>query len=90
MEARFGGSSWCDGLDLALRTEESSVPTNGSTTSQRSKHEKWKRSNKICLMIIKRSMTDVVHGGFPKTSNAKDFLKSIEEKYKESNKSVKE
>ncbi|KAM1105269.1 hypothetical protein ACFX13_013849 [Malus domestica] len=47
-------------------------------------HEKWKKSNRISLMIIKRSMTDVVRGYFPHATNAKDFLKFIEEKYKES------
>ncbi|KAM1443641.1 hypothetical protein ACFX2I_039895 [Malus domestica] len=73
-------------MDLALRTEEPPMPNEGCTSSQRSKHEKWEKSNRICLMIIKRSMTDVVRGGFPDATNAKQFMKSIEEKYKESEK----
>ncbi|XP_070682360.1 uncharacterized protein [Malus domestica] len=70
-------------MDLALRTEELPMPNKGCTLSQRSKHEKWENSNIISLMIIKRSMTDVVCGGFPEATNSKEFMKSIEEKYKE-------
>ena len=33
-----------------------------------------------------RTMPDVVRGGFPEATNAKEFMKSIEEKYKESEK----
>ncbi|XP_009352547.2 uncharacterized protein LOC103943896 [Pyrus x bretschneideri] len=73
-------------MDLALRTEEPPTPNEGCTSIQRSKHEKWEKSNRICLMIIKRSMTDVVREGFPEATNAKEFMKSIEEKYKESGK----
>ncbi|KAM1124536.1 hypothetical protein ACFX11_040123 [Malus domestica] len=65
-------------MDLALRTEEPPMPNEGCTSSQRSKHEKWEKSNRICLMIIKRSMTDVVRGGFPDATNAKQFMKSRE------------
>ncbi|KAM1818398.1 hypothetical protein PS2_000170 [Malus domestica] len=64
--------------DLALRTEEPFTPTDGSTSSQKSKYEKWHKSNRISLLIIKRSMTDVVRGAFTDATNAKDFLKSIE------------
>ncbi|XP_028945241.1 uncharacterized protein [Malus domestica] len=73
-------------MDLALRTEEPPLPIDGCTSSQRSKYEKWQKSNRISLIIIKRSMTDVIHGGFPKSSNAHEFMKSTEEKYKESKK----
>ncbi|XP_050142317.1 uncharacterized protein LOC126618330 [Malus sylvestris] len=71
-------------MDLALTTEEPPGPTDDSTSSQRFKYEKWHKSNRISLLIIKRSMTDVVRGAFIDATNAKDFLKSIEQKYKES------
>ncbi|KAM1649269.1 hypothetical protein ACFX14_010564 [Malus domestica] len=73
-------------MDLALRTEEPPLPADGSTSSQRSKYEKWEKSNRISLMIIKRTMTNAVRGGFPEATNAKKFMQSIEEKYKESEK----
>ena len=69
-------------MDQALRTEEPPLPTNES--SQKLKYEKWQKSNRISLLIIKRSMTDVVRGAFTNATSAKDFLKSIEQKYKES------
>nr|XP_017187446.1 uncharacterized protein LOC108173244 [Malus domestica] len=71
-------------MDLALRTEEPPGPTDDSTSSQRFKYEKWHKSNRISLLIIKRSMTDMVRGAIIDATNAKDFLKSIEQKYKES------
>lgn len=70
-------------MDVALRTDEPPMPAEGCSSNQRSKYEKWQKSNRISLMIIKRSMTDVLHDGFPKATNAKEFLKLIEEKYKE-------
>ncbi|XP_028963314.1 uncharacterized protein LOC126629474 [Malus sylvestris] len=80
LEILLGVMDW----DLALRTEEPFTPTDGSTSSQKSKYEKWHKSNRISLLIIKRSMTDVVRGAFTDATNAKDFLKSIEQKYQES------
>ncbi|XP_070667610.1 uncharacterized protein [Malus domestica] len=73
-------------MDLTLRTKEPPLPTDGNTSSQRSKYEKWEKSNRISLMIIKRTMTYDVRGGFPKGTNAKKFMESIEEKDKESEK----
>ncbi|XP_028965152.1 uncharacterized protein [Malus domestica] len=80
LEIVLGVMDW----DLALRTEEPPALTDDSTANQKSKYEKWHKSNRIALLIIKRSMTDVVRGGFPDEANAKDFLKSIEAKYRES------
>ena len=37
-------------------------------------------------MTIKRTTTDVVRRGFPDATNVKEFLKSIKEDYKESEK----
>ncbi|KAM0986384.1 hypothetical protein ACFX2C_013563 [Malus domestica] len=70
-------------MDLALRSDEPLLPNEGCTTSQRSKHEKWHKANRIYLMITRRTMTNVVHGGFLEASKAKDLMKSNEEKYKE-------
>ncbi|KAM1105170.1 hypothetical protein ACFX13_013761 [Malus domestica] len=74
--------------DLALRTKEPSMPTDGSTSKQRSKYEKWHKSNRISLLIIKRSMTDVVRRAFTDVTCAKVLLKSIQQKYKESPKTM--
>ncbi|XP_070678082.1 uncharacterized protein [Malus domestica] len=70
--------------DLALRTEEPPTPIDDSTSSQKFKYEKWHKSNRIALLIIKMSMKNVLRGGFPDATNAKDFLKFIEAKYRES------
>ncbi|XP_050151407.1 uncharacterized protein LOC126626205 [Malus sylvestris] len=69
LEIVLGVMDW----DLALRTEEPPTRTDGSTSSQKSKYEKWHKSNRISLLIIKRSMIDVVRGAFTDATNAKDF-----------------
>lgn len=35
------------------------------------------KSNMLCLMIIKRIISETTHGGVPSSDNAKDFLKVI-------------
>ena len=69
LEIVLGVMDW----DLALRTEEPLAPTDDSTSNQKSKYEKWHKSNRITLLIIKMSMTYVVRGGFPDATNAKNF-----------------
>lgn len=56
-------------MDLALRDDEPARPADASAT-QRSKYEKWKKANRVALMIIKRSMNDAVRGGVPDLKDA--------------------
>ncbi|RDX86054.1 hypothetical protein CR513_32664, partial [Mucuna pruriens] len=49
----------CMDLDLALRAEEP-IPTMDNL--QEVKIEKWERSNRMCLMIMKRSIPEAFRG----------------------------
>ncbi|RZC02438.1 Retrovirus-related Pol polyprotein from transposon TNT 1-94 [Glycine soja] len=66
----------CMDLDLALRMER---PISTPETSNEVKIEKWDRSNRMCLMIMKRSMPEVFRGSISKGQSAKKFLKEIEQ-----------
>ena len=64
-------------LDHAVRTEWPPDLTNDSTAKQRANFEKWKRSNRMSLMIIKHSILDTIKVVIPEEENAKSFLSQI-------------
>ena len=51
-----------DGLDMALREDESPKPTYDSTEAKRAHYEKWERSNRLSLISIKRSIAEHLLG----------------------------
>ena len=57
-------------LDMALREDEPSKPTNESTEAMRAHYAKWERLN--CLSLI--SIVEHLLGGIPESNNAKEFL----------------
>ncbi|RDY01942.1 hypothetical protein CR513_14665, partial [Mucuna pruriens] len=66
----------CMDLDLALRVEEP-IPTMDNL--QEVKIEKWERSNRMCLMIMKRSIPEAFRGSISESQNAIKFLEEIEQ-----------
>ncbi|XP_028235837.1 uncharacterized protein LOC114415113 [Glycine soja] len=66
----------CMDLDLALRMER---PISTSETSNEVKIEKWDQSNRMCLMIMKRSIPEAFWGSISEGQSAKKFLKEIEQ-----------
>lgn len=77
----------CMDLDLALRKEQPASPTDSSTSDEVKEYEKWDRSNRMCLMIIKRGIPEVFRGTISEDiTNAKDFLAEIEKRFKKSDK----
>ena len=73
-------------LDLALRIEKPSSPTDVSTSEQRKLHEKWDHSNRMSLMIIKCGIPDVFRGIVSDDTSAKEFLVEIKMRFAKSNK----
>ncbi|CAL8152431.1 unnamed protein product [Prunus armeniaca] len=49
-------------------------------------HGAWRMANKRCLLLMKKTISEVVFGGVEETKSAKQFMESIERKIKESNK----
>ena len=55
----------CLDLDYALREDRLLDLTSANTPEQRSAMEKWKRSNRISLMIMKHSIPEAIRGAIP-------------------------
>jgi len=74
-------------LDLALRTKEPPTPTVESTPEQRRDHEKWDRSNRMSIMIIRHGIPEVFRGTVSEdVTTAKEFLAEIEKRFAKSDK----
>ncbi|XP_048443089.1 uncharacterized protein LOC125478701 [Pyrus x bretschneideri] len=73
-------------FDLALRDNEPAKPTEDTTTEKKNEYEKWNKVNRMALLVIKRSTSDLVRGAIIELDNAKAYLDSIETKFKESEK----
>ncbi|KAK3017338.1 hypothetical protein RJ639_007519 [Escallonia herrerae] len=73
-------------LDYALRVDAPAALTAESSTEQKAAYEKWERSNRISLMIMKGSITTTIQGAIPDSDNAKLYLAHIEEQFQGSSK----
>ncbi|XP_074560693.1 uncharacterized protein LOC141816866 [Curcuma longa] len=74
-------------LDLAIRTEQPTTPTVSSTSEQRVNYEKWDRSNRMSLMIIKRGIPEAFRGAVSDSvTKAKEYLDEIEKRFAKSDK----
>ena len=52
----------CMDLDFALRTEQLQPLNADSTPDAKKEYEKWERSNRMSLMIIKRGVPEAFRG----------------------------
>ena len=72
----------CMDLDLALRIEQPISLTDVSSPDDRKNFEKWDRSNRMSLMIIKHGILEAFRGAvFEKITKAKEFLAEIEKRF---------
>ncbi|XP_047314036.1 uncharacterized protein LOC124917745 [Impatiens glandulifera] len=77
----------CMDMDLAIQTEQPTTPTFISSYKEKAKFEKWKRSNRMILMIIKRAIPEMFRGAMSEdTTNAKDYLVEIKKRFVKSDK----
>ncbi|GAV88847.1 UBN2_2 domain-containing protein, partial [Cephalotus follicularis] len=73
-------------LDHALRIDTPAAITAQSTIEQRAAYEKWERSNRMSLMIMKSSISIAIRGAIPDLNDAKTYLASVEEQFNGSSK----
>ncbi|XP_059438548.1 uncharacterized protein LOC132171279 [Corylus avellana] len=78
----------CTDLDFALRVEEPPVPTETSSLVEKTTYEKWERSNRLSLMLIKSHISKSIRGSIPPCDKVKDYLKAIEEQFVSSDKAL--
>ena len=68
-------------LDLVLRIDSPPPLTDKSTPDKRKDKEKWDRSNRMSVMIMKKAIPEAFRGTiFAKITTAKEFLADIEKK----------
>ncbi|XP_057740368.1 uncharacterized protein LOC130957539 [Arachis stenosperma] len=65
----------CMDLDIALREEK---PTSTPKNLNEVKIEKWERSNRMSIMIMKRLIPEAFWGSITKDKDVKQFLKDVE------------
>lgn len=70
------------GIDLAkcLLERNSMIYDDDVSAGSKSKLQMYERSNKLSLMIIKRTISKSINAGVPSYDNAKDFLEAIDQK----------
>ncbi|XP_018820420.2 uncharacterized protein LOC108990789 [Juglans regia] len=73
------------GLDFVLE-DQPSKPTDKSIAEYVAEYQEWDRANRLCLKIIKHSISDSIMGAIPDNDNAKQFLGAIGQRFVESDK----
>jgi hypothetical protein len=71
----------CMDLDYALRKEQPAPLTDKSSTDEKVNFEKWERSNRLSLMMLKRSVLEAFRGGMSTEVTVKGFLDDIEKRF---------
>ena len=66
----------CMDLDIALREDK---PIATTENANEAKIEKWERSNRMSVMIMKRSIPETCRGSITEDSNAKKFLEDVQQ-----------
>ncbi|GAV81196.1 UBN2 domain-containing protein, partial [Cephalotus follicularis] len=68
-------------IDLAMISDMPADITDTSSLAEREHHAKWERSNRLCLMAMKRSIFEHLLGGLPETNDAGEFFAAVGERY---------
>jgi hypothetical protein len=71
----------CMDLDYALRKEQPAPLTDESSTDEKVNFEKWERSNRLSLMMLKRSVPEAFRGGMSTEVTVKGFIDEIEKTF---------
>ncbi|KAG6500770.1 uncharacterized protein LOC121997328 [Zingiber officinale] len=71
----------CLDLDFCLQADEPSKPTDATSVEEKFLYEKWERSNRLSLMIIKSKIAKNIRTSIPESTNARKFLLSVEKKF---------
>ncbi|XP_076950877.1 uncharacterized protein LOC143623995 [Bidens hawaiensis] len=69
-------------FDFALNEDEPQALTANSTPAEHLLFEKWKRCNRMSLMLMKNSISMPIRGSILDSENAKTYLASVEEQFK--------
>ncbi|KAB5534361.1 hypothetical protein DKX38_017447 [Salix brachista] len=69
-------------LNLALRSNSPPPLTDESTSDEKRDMERWEKSNRMCMMIMKRAIPEPFRGTLSdQITTAKEFLANIEKRF---------
>ncbi|GAV68430.1 hypothetical protein CFOL_v3_11933 [Cephalotus follicularis] len=71
-------------VDISLVTDKPGDLTVTSIEDEKSVHAVWMKSNRICLLSMRRSILDHLKSGMPTDCIAKELMTTISEKYRDS------
>ncbi|KAK6137862.1 hypothetical protein DH2020_028390 [Rehmannia glutinosa] len=72
----------CMDLDYALRVDQPPFLTDASSAEEKRNFEKWERSNRVNLMIIKRGIPEAFRGtASEEVTTASEYLAEIEKRF---------
>ncbi|KAF3671423.1 60S ribosomal protein L26 [Capsicum annuum] len=77
-------------IDQVLREDEPAALTGSSTTAEKEFYAKWERSNRLCILIFRRSIVEYLKSGLVKTHNAKKNLVQVKERSSKNKRKSKE
>ncbi|GAV64587.1 hypothetical protein CFOL_v3_08105, partial [Cephalotus follicularis] len=69
-------------VDLSLGTDKPGELTITSTDDEKLVHVAWMKSNRICLLSMRRSILDHLKIGLPTDCIAKELMTAINERYR--------
>jgi len=75
-------------LDLAFQVEKSAAITDASSNEEKAHYKAWERSNILSLMFMRMIIASNIKSALPKTDNAKEFMKFVEERSQTADKSL--
>ena len=76
----------CMDIDLALRIDEPETPTEQSTQANCALYERWERSNRLGMMVIKTHISQSIRGSIPECRTVKELMGANDEQFVSSDK----
>ena len=71
----------CMDLDLTLWEERLASLNDNSTANEKASMEKWNRSNRMCLIIMKCFISEIFRDSMSEEKNAKKFFNEIKQRF---------
>ncbi|XP_031121191.1 transcription factor MYB16-like [Ipomoea triloba] len=75
-------------LDYAVNNNKPQIPTNSSTPDEIALYERWERSNRLSVILIKSNVSDSVRGIVDAYTDVKPLLEALDAQYASSVKSL--
>ncbi|CAL8175626.1 unnamed protein product [Prunus armeniaca] len=86
MEERCGIALGLLDYEMAIEEDAPAEPDADASAGAKAKYAKWVQANKMAILIMRRLISPSIRGSITSSDNAKKFIDSIGEKFRESEK----